>query len=247
MQRPAGSIAQPVEEFDNLLFPADGGRPDDPATPTAQFFVDVSGVYVIELRVTDALDLTAPGPLCPEPVASVRINAQPEAGLYVQLTWDTPGDPDQSDAEGTDVDLWLRHPTTASWLSGPLRCDYLNSRPDWGTAGDRSDDPTLDIDDVNGAGPESISLDHPEDTAPLGGAYGIGVHYYRAESEVGDHLWGPSVALMRVFIEGELVFEAEGDLRATHAFWEPAAIEWGPGPDDRRVRPVDRFADMPPL
>ena len=80
--------------------------------------------------------------------------------------------------------------------------------------------------------------DHPEDTAPLGGAYGIGVHYYRAESEVGDHLWGPSVALMRVFIEGELVFEAEGDLRATHAFWEPAAIEWGPGPDDRRVRAV---------
>lgn len=245
VQRPAGSTAVPVEQFNNPLRPADGGRPDSVATPTAQFFVDLAGEYIIELRVVDSLDATAPSDVCPQSPVQVRINAQPDEDIHVQLVWDTPGDPDQTDGDGSDVDLWFLHPRAASWSDVFLRCFYGNTNPDWGALGQGDDNPSLDIDDTTGAGPENINLNNPENTQTLGGAYRVGVHYYRSFQEFGGGGdYGPSLATVRIYLGGLLAFEGERELFDTEDFWEVASIVWTPG--DRRVQPINRFSELPP-
>ncbi|MCB9528327.1 MAG: hypothetical protein H6703_00285 [Myxococcales bacterium] len=245
IQRPAGSTSVPVEQFNNPLRPADGGRPDSVATPTAQFFVDLAGEYVIELQVVDSLDATAPSDACPQSPVQVRISAQPDEDIHVQLVWDTPGDPDQTDADGTDVDLWFLHPSARFWNDPFLRCFYGNTNPDWGMLGAVDDNPSLDIDDTTGAGPENVNLNNPENTQMLGGAYRVGVHYYRSWEEFGGGGdYGPSLATVRIYLGGALAFEGERELFDTEDFWEVASIVWTPG--ERRVQPINRFSELPP-
>lgn len=249
VDRPAGSTAVPVEQFHNPLRPADGGPPDSPETPFAQFFVDLTGEYVIELRVVDSLGAIAPSDQCEQPLAQVRILAEPDEDIHVQMVWDTPGDDTspvnpQTDGDGSDVDLWLLHPRALSWNDIGRRCYYGNPSPDWGVLNQVDDNPSLDIDDVNGAGPENINLNNPENTQDLGGAYRVAAHYYRSFRELGIGDYGPSMVTMRIYLGGALAFEADRELIDTDDFWEVASIVWTPG--DRRVQPINRFYERPP-
>ncbi len=249
VSRPQGSTAVPVEQFHNPLRPADGGPPDSVETPTAQFFVDLTGEYIIELRVVDNLDAAAPSDVCQQAPAQVRILAEPDEDIHVQMVWDTPGDDTdpvnpQTDADGTDVDLWFLHPSALTWSDIGRRCFYGNPTPDWGVLGQVDDDPSLDIDDVNGAGPENINLNDPENTQALGSAYRVGAHYYRAERESRVASYGPSLVTVRIYLGGALAFEADRELIDTQDFWEVASIVWSPG--DRRVQPINRFYELPP-
>ncbi len=229
VERPEGSTAQPVERFQNPRDPANTGLPDDPSTPDALFFVDLAGRYVIELVVEDTLQTTAPSDTCPQAPARVVIEAAYlGGGFHVELVWDTPADLDQTDEDGTDMDLHLRHPSGRGWAQAPFDCYFANGRPDWGPPGPAGD-PSLDLDDVNGAGPELISLRTPEDTEPLDGSYCIGVDYYRAENHLTGGNWGPSTATVRVFLDGVLASEQARLLEATHHFWEANCITWGAG------------------
>ncbi len=245
ISRPEGSTAQPVERFFDPARPADGGPEDAAQTPTASFFVDLAGVYEIELRVTDAGGLTAPSDACPARAARIRITATPEEGLHVQLVWHTPGDADETDGEGSDVDLHLLHPQGRAWSVAPLDCYYANSEPDWGPNGEAGN-PSLDIDDVNGAGPENINLDDPEDTNALGGFYRVGVHYFRAENFVGGGTWGPSEATVRIFAGGNLIGEFTRVLMAMNHFWLVASVHWEDGRG--RAEVIDQyFENGPPM
>lgn len=250
VSRPLGSTAVPVESFFNPLRPSDGGPPDSVATPTAQFFVDLTGEYIIELRVVDNLDAVAPSDVCQQPIAQIRILAEPDEDIHVQMVWDTPGDDTspvnpQTDDEGSDVDLWFLHPSALSWNDISRRCYYNNGSPDWGVLGQVDDNPSLDIDDVNGAGPENINLNNPENTQMLGSAYRVGAHYFRSFREAGfGEDYGPSLVTIRIYLGGALAFEAERELIDTEDFWEVASIAWGPG--DRRVQPINRFYELPP-
>jgi hypothetical protein len=240
IERPAGSTAQPVERFENPRDPANTGVIDDEGTSSALFFADLTGRYVIELVVEDALGFRAPSEACPQAPARVMIEARPNEDLHIELVWDTPGDPDQTDGNGADVDLHLLHPRGRNWAQAPLDCYYANASPDWGPAGPAGD-PTLDIDDVNGAGPELISLNQPEDTTQLGGQYRVGVDYYRSEdyTQDGGGNWGPSRATVRIFLGGVEAGSWSRELAATHEFWEVATIVWAE--DDRRVQVLDRW------
>lgn len=215
--RPAGSTARPVESIFDPARPADGGPADDPATPGALLFVDLAGDYELHLRLPARGDRLA---------AIVVLHAVPDQDIHVQLVWDTPGDPDQTDADGSDVDLHLLHPRGLRWMAEHYDCHFANARPDWGPPGARGD-PSLDIDDVNGAGPENINLEEPEDTAALGAPYRVGVHYYRAENRRHGGTWGPSVATVRVYLRGALAGEWTRRLEETGALWEVAHITWG--------------------
>jgi len=194
VQRPAGSMAVPQNA---------GGM----ETP---FFLDIAGEYVLELSVTDDGGLASCEP------ARVLVQATPDEDIHVQLVWDTPADADQGDSAGTDIDLHYLHPL-GSWNTEPFDIFWRNPTADWGVPGDAGDDPSLDIDDTDGQGPENINHDEPES----GRAYGIGVHYYR------DNGFGPSYATLRIYIEGLVQYEARAKfLEREDVFWDVGAVVW---------------------
>jgi hypothetical protein len=71
-----------------------------------------------------------------------------------------------------------------------LDCAFANRSPEWAARG-RFDDPSLDIDDVGGDGPEVISLNDPAD-----GTYRVVVHYCQ------DRIGEPSLATVSLFDQG---------------------------------------------
>ena len=245
--RPAGSTSQPVERLHDDFTPAEGGPADRPSTPRAKFFVDLAGEYVLQLHVADHYGAEAPSTLCPAAPALIHIKAVPEEKLHIQLTWDTPEDADQTDDLGTDVDLHLRHPSSSSWFAQDgTDCYYSNPTPDWGRPGDTNDDPSLDIDDVNGAGPENINIARPESSQSADRGYRVGVHYFAAEGPtVGDD-YRPlkSTATVRIFVDGQMAYEGSKLLRDTNDFWTVADVKFtGNG---GRVVPVDAVQRVDP-
>jgi hypothetical protein len=241
VSRPEGSTQEPAEGFPNPRRPQDGQRPDDEATPEARLFIDIAGEYVLELHVVDDQGAESPSTACPEPVARVTIRAVPDRALDVQLVWNTPGDGIQTDNEGTDLDLHFLHPDARGWGVAPLDCYFANPHPDWGRRADPADDPSLDIDDIDGAGPESASLERPEDTDMFQSGYDVGVHYFRAENFNSGGTYGPSDATLRIYLGGALAYEKTRRLQVTDNFWHVAEIRWTPAV--REVVDIDRFVE----
>jgi hypothetical protein len=240
LEKPQGSSAHAVESLgNNPQQPYEGAANDDLGTPTARFFVDVVGRYTLQLFVTDNLDQEAPSENCPEPVATVTINAESNEDIHVEMSWHTPGDANETDTAGSDVDLHMLHPRGQRWSTN-LDCYYANPNPDWGMVGEPSDNPSLDLDDINGAGPENITLDNPENTDDLGAPYKIGVDYYREESLSSFEGYGPSLVTIRIYLGGQLAWQNDvpKELQRTHDFWEVAQIIWGA---EHRVRVIDRI------
>jgi hypothetical protein len=239
ISRPSGSTAQPVESFSNLALPANGGPQDDPTTPQAFFFVDFAGEYEIQLTVTDDVGFSAPSDVCTQPAATIFIDSLPDGDILVELSWTTPLDNNETDAIGTDVDLHLTHPNAISWNTSPYDCFYANPTPDWGRSGPEGN-PSLDIDDTNGAGPETIKFNDPEftDQNGISGPYRVGVHYYS------DSLLGASDASIKVYLQGRLAGEWIHTLNSTNNFWETAGIIWTN--TDKRVQEINRFYESMP-
>lgn len=241
-QAPAGSLATPVERFLDRRRHRESGQPDDVTTPEVMFMPELVGRYTLALSVVDAAGLTAPSAACPQSAAEVHIEARHGPGVAIEAVWNTPSDDDQTDDNGADVDLHLRHPLARAWAVAPLDCYYANPTPDWGPTG-RDGDPEMLLEDPNGTGPEIVILSAPEETTTNAG-YRIGHHYYRADNYNGGEPWGPSEVTTRIYLDGELAGEWIGVLEETSNFWEVAQIIWTA--DDRRVIAVDRhFAQMP--
>jgi uncharacterized protein YfaP (DUF2135 family) len=59
----------------------------------------------------------------------------------------------------------------------PGDCYYANMNPDWGVSGFGGDDPSLDLDDIPGTGPENINIVDPA-LSPYDGWYQVFVHDY---------------------------------------------------------------------
>lgn len=231
--RPDGSLSQPVESFFNAADPAAGGPEDDTTSPTSLLFLDQPGIYTAELRVTDNLGLDS---VQCDNAAIVFIEAKPEEAIAVQLTWENEGDPDPLDDQGADLDLHLLHPLATNWFDSPLDCFYENPVPDWGELGTSEDDPILDVDDINGGGPENARLNNPQNTEVLQKPYLVGVHYYRATDRITGASFGPARATVRIFIKGELAWDFTADdgpgfrdMMDEDHFWDVAQIHWPSG------------------
>lgn len=228
VDRPSGSVSQVFESLTSVADPAGGGPADDELTPTGVFFVDLAGRYTIELQVYDNLDQVS----CePNAVARVEIEAVPDKDLHIQLVWSTPEDPDETDETGTDVDIHFKHENAGDLWGGAASgwdCYFRNKAPDWGNMGDFLDNPSLDIDDVNGAGPENVNLDQPE----VGVTYDVGAIYFRAESTFGEAGRDPRVehltyASVRMFARGELIAElVDRELSSVSQLWHVMKISW---------------------
>ncbi len=193
------------------------------------FFVDLAGRYVLHLEVVDDRGCVSPEP------AVVTLVSRPDEDIHVQLVWSTPADPDEADTgfgAGSDLDLHVVHPN-GCWEDSTWDCHFRAREPNWGNPARSDDDPSLDIDDTDGAGPENINLDNPES----GTNYRIGVHYYN------DHGYGVSYATLRVYIFGELVFESRDKEMYNDEWWVVAAVNW----PSTEITPIDLdYSDVPP-
>jgi hypothetical protein len=118
------------------------------------------------------------------------------------------------DSNMTDVDLHLLRPggTTFDFLGSD--CFYANKNPDWNISMDNTDDPFLDVDDIDGNGPEEINL---QSTGP--GRYEVYVHYFN------DRLSGASRATMDIHIAGQLVTSISQQMNCND-LWHVGTIDW---------------------
>lgn len=231
VERPAGSVALPVEGFFDPVQPGNGGSDDDTLTPEALMFVDLPGRYRFELQYRDLFGCTVE--------VDFVVDACPceGEGVMVELSWQTPDDPVPGDAAGADMDLHLRHPNAAAWFTHPYDCYFQNPRPDWGQLGNPADDCLL-VTDVIGAGTETLTLEHPENTETLGQPYLVGVDFYGyRDMDPPEEPQAIEVAV-RVWARGELTYEGQralmiGDL------WIVGALEW-PAGDVIRLDVIER-------
>jgi len=139
-----------------VLEQPDGAEPIlTPSTDgTATISSETPGTYRVGLTVIDRHDLESE-------VAETA--ARFDAGdVTIELRWDTTA----------DLDLHIVQNDGMYYSDDD--CYYGNPRPDWGEEGIGVDDPTLNLDDTDGYGPESIVLPRPE----AGSEFGLYVAYH---------------------------------------------------------------------
>lgn len=176
---------------------------DPAAAERGNFWIDFAGDYVISLTVTDDRGLSG--------VAEYPFSAVPWQKVHIELAWDK---------AGTDMDLHLVSETEGgAFFSEPFDCFFQNTNPDWGVPGSTLDDPSIDIDDVDGFGPENVSLNQPRDDH----RYHVYVHYYD------DYGMGSSNATVRIYLSGMLRYEGIMPLDGQGSGWDVATISWPTG------------------
>jgi hypothetical protein len=237
LQRYEWSLKKPVGSAARL-------SPNNSA-PRPELYVGVPGTYRVELRVFGEDG----EPNCGGP-AVVTIEVIPTADLYVQLHWNTPSDPDESNNCGSDLDLHYLN-TEGDWRDNKWDIFYANKTADWGTPGPPGN-PTLPSDDLDGRGPEILR--HPN--LQSGQTYRLGVYYYRSKGPTltGDKIsqqncpaqepsdYGTSYATIRIYIDGQVVYEKEDRaLESAGDFWRILQIQWPSGSIDRINEVVDGF------
>jgi hypothetical protein len=175
--------------------------------------LDVVGDYEVRCVATDSQGTKSVN----EGQAILVIKATPSEAIHLQLVWDAPE---------TDVDLHMLRDTTGSGsfsrdtgddcYYGNCKSGGFGSAPIWDSANPAHEggNPVLDVDDVEGYGPENSNI-----VAPVPGRYQAAVHYFS------DHGNGETVATLRVYIYGNLVAEyykliADGD------WWKVGIVEW---------------------
>lgn len=216
-------------EWDLVSAPPGSSAPA-PAPPDEQvalFMPDVAGEYRLLLTVIDDDGM--------EGSCETVVVAIPGEGLRVELYWnppdrscDTHPDPD---CDRSDVDLHLLHPEAPSWFHAgaeDLDCYYATciGGTGWDRAGP-SDDPRLDLDDVEGFGPENINIDEPV----VGHEYTVGVHYF-TDDGTGElahayiRIYCGTIDVDPVYEVGPVDLRAHGWDSWSNDFWRVATVVW---------------------
>jgi hypothetical protein len=197
VERPDGSVAE-LETVAN--------EPADPAR--RQLFLDLAGRFVIEMIAIDD------GGCSSEETATITAIVVPNEAIHVQVVWNNSADPDQTDTSGSDIDTHFMKMPIGRWFEAPYDNYFANREPFF-----NPENPSLDIDDTNGAGPENINLDNPNPCQ----WYAVGIHYWRAQ-------FGTAYTTVRIYIQGGLVFEFPNKpMRTTNEWWDVARIHWPTG------------------
>ena len=220
-----------------------GGSTATPTPPGAlvtTIFADLQGDYELELEVEDANGGIGR--------CTTALTTQSADLLRVEMVWNV-----NAAGDASDIDMHLKRAPDASWFeAGPTGddCYFRNCRVcvarsepecraeiaaynadpnrsppprvEW-SAPLGADDPRLDLDDVEGNGPENINI-----LAPRDGTYRLGVHYWDPDGE------GPATVTVKIFCGGELARAYEpvvlqiGGRRGEPGteFWEVADITW---------------------
>ena len=202
--------------------------------PTHQ--ANVAGEYIYCLDVCDQEKCSWDNDC--KSTACKKVVVVPDEAILVELTWRTPGDPDEFDEgpdAGSDLDLHFAHPFAHSqdvdgdgqpdpWFDETYDVFWFNVNPEWETSNPNArDNPKLDRDDTDGAGPETITLGVPMS----GRVYRVGVHYWD------DHGYGIAYPRVKIWIRGIQVYDRDlEDLGLSLSrcdMWEVATITWPHG------------------
>jgi hypothetical protein len=197
--------------------------------PNPTFVPDAAGEYEFCLEVADANGVKSCSQTCQ------KVLVVPNNAVHVELLWDTPSDPDQTDtgpAAGADMDLHFANYLASGpdidcdgagdpWFNNPFDCFWFNNSPQWGSASSAiKDDPTLDLDDTDGAGPENLNLEHPEGDPALPRFYSIGVHYWN------DHGYGVSFSTITVYLFGAVALKIDKISMNPLDMWYVGKLNW---------------------
>lgn len=208
----------------------------DPAGINTQFTfadgvlgVDLAGRYRIRATVIDDLGTSSVNE------CELNFEAIPTDTILTQLSWDTSfGDMDLHLMKADDQGRYCGASAAQGGLAESCgttsyACYYANckatsgNRPDWDDDGENGTegDPSLDIDDLCGFGPENINIDL---AAP--GSYLVGVDFFGFTGCSGSGAVGNT---LRLYLYGALQAEFYRDME-NGDWWEPAIIHW-PGVD----------------
>ncbi len=197
--------------------------------PNPSFTPDTAGEYEFCLEVTDANGVKSCAATCQ------KVLVVPNNAVHIELLWNTPADTDQTDsgpAAGADMDLHFANylasgpdldcdGTGDPWFHNPFDCFWFNNSPEWGSANKAiKDDPTLDLDDTDGAGPENLNLEYPEGTPTLAHSYAIGAHYWN------DHQYGVSTATVVIYLFGWVALKIEDVAMNPLDMWYVGKLNW---------------------
>jgi hypothetical protein len=167
----------------------------------ADFTTTMPGNHTIGLRVRDINDYVW------SEMETRNLHAFPVSGLAATLTWNT---------DVNDVDLHLIQETQGGGLfDEELDCHFQNLRPDWVPEDSPDGDPSLNHDEVDGMGPETIEMPVPT----VGEQYRVLVHYFS------DDGFADSDATVRLFVNGQQVAEMERNLLANQV-WDVGIFDW---------------------
>ena len=203
---PSGAI---INEYNWVLIDAPSGATATMPNGTANrlyFRPDVAGTYTAQLTVYNEFGQAS------EPCIT-SMEAIPAESLWIELFWQHSGD---------DMDLHLLAP--GGGLESNNDCYYMNCVGggwlDWGQIGNTDDDPSLDIDDIPGTGPENINIYEPAD-----GTFQVYVHdfpssIYTASNDV----------TVRIYVGGTLAYEDTKTISGEDTYTHFATIEWSEEP-----------------
>lgn len=172
---------------------------------------DLAGRYELELVVVDGLGLeSAP--------ARLAVEAFPDEAIRIELIWDHPD---------SDLDLHLIR-------GGGTFCDCATSVHyrdcarvgNWFPATPGAN-PSLDIDDRSGFGPENINIEG-DGTAKFvpPESFTLAVHYFSNASQVSSWPTTSSNATVRIFIYGLLAAEATRTMINEREVWIVGTLDW---------------------
>jgi hypothetical protein len=177
------------------------------AWATPMFSPDVAGTYTFRLGVTNTLGISDPTP------DEVTITAT-EPYVEIKLEWDT---------TPTDIDMHIIR-SSAQIFDSPDDCCFCNMAPNWGVTGD-ADDPGLYWDDIDGYGPEYVTID-----APVAGDYRILMEFYGENGHTSCD--GPCQATrctVTVTVGGTVVGTYRGTLSDANDYWEVGTLRMPAG------------------